>query len=721
MTTSLQLPSRNENSLRLLALNSEYRSAGIGLGKDFLANVLPVSTEYSRAVGFFSSSVFEVASTAWEKFFNDGGVVRLVCSECFSASDVSAMYQGVVQRPYWRRRNLSDAMSSRARDGNGPFLSWLIANDRLKVKIAFPKPQRGHSIYHEKIGVFEDAKHNQVAVSGSANESSNAWQGNYERIDVFVSWSENDARERCHNIAQSFEKLWTDETAGASIFDLVDCILEGKLRILENADLASISHRAPTSESRPEQKDAHPNPAEVFAPPSDLTLFEHQQRAVAAWVATNGRGVLEMATGSGKTITALNSASLAYDRFGPGLAIVIVAPYLHLIDQWVSVSRRYGLRPIRCADAFAGWQAQLGAAIDSLNVRHRGVLSIVVTAATLARPHFQSQLNRIRQPMLIIGDEVHNYGTAAAAAALPTRARFRIGLSATPTRWMDEDGTRRIETYFGSVAYRYGLGDGIRDQILTPYRYFPQFVSLTNEEFDEYVRLSNLIRRYAGAHDPDEGDVSSAVESILIKRARLVASAAGKVSILGRLLEPRRKDRHILVYCGDGFVEGDNDEGLIRQVESTTQMIGSELGMSCASYTYRSSAERKKEILRDFEKGNIQVLVAIRCLDEGMDIPSTRTAFILASSTNPRQFVQRRGRVLRRHPSKSRAEIYDFFVTPPADDMNSASQHYEFARALVRAQVHRAAEFASLAENGPVARGTVTAILAPLHLLDIWS
>ena len=177
----------------------------------------------------------------------------------------------------------------------------------------------------------------------------------------------------------------------------------------------------------------------------------------------------------------------------------------------------------------------------------------------------------------------------------------------------------------------------------------------------------------------------------------------------------------MLIYCGDGSVEGDSDERMVRQVEAVTSMLGSDLGIRCASYTSRTPPSRRRELIQEFDEGFIQALVAIRCLDEGVDIPSTRSAFILASSTNPRQFVQRRGRVLRRYASKTRAEIYDFFVVPPPEDMEEISPGYGAARALVRSQVYRAAEFASLAENGPIARAALMDIMAPLHLLDIWS
>lgn len=721
MTTHVQSAYAVQPLLMTMSLQAEYRSSGVGLARDFLAHVLPAARRYQRAAGFFNSSVFGVAGDAWDKFFQAGGVIQLVCSECFSPLDLTALRRAVIERPRWRRRKVEDVFASRGASGNADLLSWLVANDRLQIKVAFLEPPSGYSIYHEKIGIFEDAEHAQVAISGSANESANAWQGNFERLDVFASWGDRDASERCRNVRMAFDALWRDDTPGTSVVALVDCVLSGRLRTIESSDVATAPDRPIAPKPSGEDFAPDPRPSEVLVPPTDVVLFEHQRDAIASWIQGNGRGILEMATGSGKTITALHASSMLYDGIGPGMAIVVVAPFIHLMDQWIATARRYGLRPIRCAEGVGSWQAQLGAGVDSLNAQHRGLLSIFATAATMGTEAFKAQVGRIRRPLLFVGDEAHNYGAAGSAAALPMNAQFRLGLSATPTRWMDEEGTNRIEKYFGPVVYKYGLADGIRDKILTPYRYYPQFVEFTGREFDEYIELSDLIRRYTGASDSEAQDVSEAAKSLLIRRARLVASASGKIDLLRQLLHARRKDHHILVYCGDGSVEGDSDDGMVRQVEAVTRMLGSDLGIRCASYTSRTSPSRRRELIQEFDEGSIQALVAIRCLDEGVDIPSTRTAFILASSTNPRQFVQRRGRVLRRHASKTRAEIYDFFVIPPPEDMDKSSPGYGAARALVRSQVHRAAEFASLAENGPIARAALVDIMAPLHLLDIWS
>jgi superfamily II DNA or RNA helicase len=696
-----------------LSLDRVYRSAGAGVGRDFFARVLPATRLYKRAAGFFSSSVFNAAAGAWEEFFEAGGEVQLVCSNRLSSSDVAALKSAVIDRPRWRRRMWEDVLiSANPRTSTSDFLSWLVANDRLILKIAVVKLGPKDHLYHEKIGVLLDAEGNALAISGSANETFSAWAANFERVDLFPSWDCGDAKVRCMGIQDAFAQLWCNKTDGLEVLNLGQAVLDDQ--IIESSTEDSIALNAPIRTIL----DRFTTP-ELLLPAPEIELFEHQRAAIDAWARSRGRGILEMATGSGKTVTALHLASKLYDAIGPGLCVLIVAPLIHLVDQWIKEAQIYGLRPIRCAEGVGRWLVEVGVAIDSLNNSSRPIASLVATSATLSSESFMSQLRRIRRPLLIIGDEVHNYGSREYASALPNNAQYRLGLSATPCRWMDPEGTKRITSYFGDVVYKYGLREAIRDKILTPYRYYPTFVELCEEEFEVFVDLSRFLSRY-GSRLAELGDLPESAKTLLFKRARLLASAKGKIPLLRGMLSLRLDDDHILVYCGDGSVEGADDGDLVRQVEAVTTMIGSELGMRCASYTARTPAARRRELLVEFAAGAIQVLVAIRCLDEGVDVPSTRTAYILASSTNPRQFVQRRGRVLRRAQSKRRAEIYDFFVTPPIAALTPGHPAFSFAKSLLRGQVARAAEFAELAENGPVARRDVMQVLSKAHLLDTW-
>ena len=255
------------------------------------------------------------------------------------------------------------------------------------------------------------------------------------------------------------------------------------------------------------------------------------------------------------------------------------------------------------------------------------------------------------------------------------------------------------------------------DGVLTHYRYYPTVVDLDNSEIELYTELTERIMRSVGPEEESEV-LSDAVKMLLIKRARLVATARDKLPRLRALLAARRSDTHILVYCGDGSVEGQEDGTVIRQIDEAVKLIGSDVGMRCARYTADTSPQRRQDLLEQFAGGEIQVLVAIRCLDEGIDIPAARTALILASSANPRQSVQRRGRLLRLDEGKSRADIFDFFVTFPRSSYSEIHPSFQIARRLIRRQLLRVSEFASLADNGPSARNELLELRSHFGLLS---
>jgi len=283
---------------------------------------------------------------------------------------------------------------------------------------------------------------------------------------------------------------------------------------------------------------------------------------------------------------------------------------------------------------------------------------------------------------------------------------MRLGLSATPERHHDEEGTDALINYFGDICIEYTLKDALDSGALCPYTYHPHIIDLTLDEAHEYISLSKRIGiEWSNNSDVDENED---LQMLLIKRARLCANAENKLPHLFSLLEKHKKDTHILVYCGDGRIDNpDNLAEDCRQIEYITRQIGVELGMKCHKFTAGETPIERKTLVKRFSSGDLQALVAIRCLDEGFDVPATEVAFILASSTNPRQFVQRRGRVLRQstQTGKKSAIIHDFIIVPPKpdDETDSFSGSYTIERNLFKKELTRISEFARLAKNGPEA------------------
>jgi len=455
--------------------------------------------------------------------------------------------------------------------------------------------------------------------------------------------------------------------------------------------------------------------------PATLQLRQYQRVAVANWFANNGRGTLKMATGSGKTITALAIATELYQKISLQV-LLIICPYCHLVNQWGRESEKFGLKPILAFEEACTWQSQVAAGLyevrsgDSLrdSCASRAFLTIITTNATLMSDSLQSQLRYFPEKTLIIGDEVHNLGAPRLGQSLPRNIGLRLALSATPERYYDEQGTEAILDYFGPVLQpELTLADAIRQKALVHYLYYPILVELTETESRKY---SYLTKKIGWALWGDEKvEYNDALTPLLMQRARLIGAAANKLTALRELMINRLDTAHTLFYCGDGSIEGATRKKNNRQLTETTKLLGSELGYRVNTYTAATPLAERERLRQQFESGELQGLVAIRCLDEGVDIPAIRNAVILASSSNPRQFIQRRGRILRPHPGKERATLFDMIVLPP--DLGRATLEVE--RNLLRKELKRFLEFADLADNAGEARVKLLQLQRRYGILDI--
>lgn len=444
-----------------------------------------------------------------------------------------------------------------------------------------------------------------------------------------------------------------------------------------------------------------------LAPPDWLEPRDYQTAAVQSWMEQQGQGVLHMATGTGKTITSLLAASRLAELQGDRLALIIAAPYQHLVDQWVSELDNFGITPLRAYKSRTSWTDELASQFTEFATGARNVVAVVTTHTTFGSDHFQKLLARLDgTETLLIADEVHHIGAPHLRKHLPQNIRARLGLSATPNRWYDDDGTEAIMSYFSNgVVFEFGLEEAINRGYLCEYYYVPHIVHLTDEETERYLALSRAIGKRMGNVSGDIGDADlqddEQLKQLLFKRARLIGVAENKLSKLRSLTRRSGNIHHTLVYCSDGQTQAEGD-ATKRQLDTVTEMLGKEFGLKTHKFTYEEGQSTRERLLKDFEEGNLDALVAIRCLDEGVDVPATETAFVLASSSNPRQFVQRRGRILRTHPSKDNAVIHDFIVAPPSDiRLGESKSVFNLERRLVQKELQRASTFAEAAKNHP--------------------
>ncbi|WP_254523998.1 DEAD/DEAH box helicase family protein [Natrinema caseinilyticum] len=441
----------------------------------------------------------------------------------------------------------------------------------------------------------------------------------------------------------------------------------------------------------------------ALEPPDWIEPRGYQRTAIQRWVDASGKGILNMATGTGKTITALLSATHVVNSLDTGLFLVIAVPYQHLVDQWTEELEAFGVSPVLAYQSRANWQPRLERELLEFNHGSRSMCVVVTTHRTLSMEPTQRTLQRATGPMMIIGDEVHHLGAEQMRKGLSQEFGFRLGLSATPERWYDESGTLALRQYFGETVFEYGLSQAIDAGALCEYYYVPHIVELAAEEIEEYRRLTAKIGRLAASSSDDVAlEDNPALQQTLFKRARLIGTAQRKLDVLVDLLDQESEVSHTLVYCSDGSTGVEPGTGE-RHVDATTDRLRTMRGLTVERFTARESQSEREQLLERFDVGEIDVLTSIRCLDEGVDVPATRSAYILASTSNPRQYVQRRGRILRTHPGKEFAVIHDFITVPSVNGRPAflSGSEYEAERRLLKKELERVSTFADAARNHP--------------------
>lgn len=701
-----------------LQIEPEYRSLTTDVAKNFYIPVLKEAILYQRAVGFFASSVLAQISEGVECLAEHGGKIQLIASPHLQEQDVEAIEKGYQKRDKEAvqkvvRDALFRELNAPANDTEARHLDLLvnlIAYGCLDIKIAMVKSKSAMGMYHEKMGIMEDIKGNQIAFSGSMNESGNSLVNNYEAIDVFCSWKNDFDRKRASAKSDAFRRIWNNEEQQMEVLSFPDI----KEEMIQKYRLTKRNPRKPkkvvTEDIGVTQFVSPPTPEPKI--PETVHMRDYQNRAYENWAKQNYCGIFDMATGTGKTYTALAAICKLYEKLGKDLVVIIVCPYQHLVEQWKTDIEAFGMKPIVCYSASEqkDWKKRLKHRVNWYQFGSTHHFCMVTTNATFSTEYVQDLLKRLKGNTLLVVDEAHNLGSENLQCALLPNMKYRLALSATIERHGDEEGTQALFAYFGEKCIEYTLEDAIRNEMLTPYYYYPIVVTLNEDELAVYTELTRKIGQMIAASPKKHGKVklSEAAKSILIKRARLVAAASGKIEALREAIEDYRDKNHMLVYCGSAsmkdndYVEGKPSADEMRQIDVVTNLLGNQMGINVAQFTSRENAQKRKQLISSFDEGvSIQALIAIRCLDEGVNIPSVDKAFILASSTNPKEYVQRRGRVLRLYKGKQFAKIYDFITLPIAlDDVSSyAEEDIATARSLVKRELARMIDFAKIAEN----------------------
>ncbi|KFL24380.1 ATP-dependent RNA helicase DbpA [Ralstonia pickettii] len=656
-----------DTGLARFSFSTEYRTGDIDPVSGFYRPCLLNSIDYKRAVGYFRSSVYLIVGPATVEFAKRGGKIRLVCSPSVTTEDMETIEAGYEARIERVAANLGEEIDRMLASENTAYrtrvLATLISAGALDIRLAL-RPE-GYGLYHEKIGIFRDAVGNRVSFLGSANETWNGWhsRGNHEAIEVFCSWRNGAERERVERHDSYFERLWDGTVTGVDVVPFPEAAKKRlqtvSLEGIDTVDMDALDESAGKRAALP-----------------------HQLAAIEAWKRAGSRGIFEHATGSGKTYTALLAVK---EHTAKGLPALILVPSALLLEQWAIEIRDELPEAIllRAGSGHNRWKqaGRLAGLTDpSPEFGPRVILATMQTAATdafLADTCGGAHL-------LVIADEVHQIGSPYNARAMGIESGSRLGLSATPIRYGDPEGTAKILAYFGPVIPpAISLRDAIRSGRLVEYEYHPHPVHLTAEEAESWKVLT---RRIFLEINKTEGDVirsaplNEKAKMLLIQRSRIAKKAQGKIPLAVEVLRSAyRKGQRWLVYCEDGHQLAEVLEAL------------SHAGLSAMEYHTGMAGDRAAALAWFRSFGGI--LVSIKCLDEGVDIPAVDHALILASSQNPRQFIQRRGRVLRSAPDKHIAVIHDAVVVP----LNLENEPEQLS--LLKSEFVRAIEFSESALN----------------------
>ena len=740
----------NENTLmhdfrRYLISSGNFTNSESPNINSFLERALSLSICYDRGVGYFSSGWLSIAASGVAAFAANGGRARWVTSPILSEADWTALYSGDQAKvDETLKKSLEKAIQElehTLQHDTLTALSWMIADGILDFRLAVPREKLSGGEFHDKFGIFTDGMGNRISFNGSCNDSIQGFR-NYESIKVFCSW-ELPFSSLVDADALRFEKLWNNQDPNVRVYLLPEAARSQilKLRPAERpypistgitAKLVSSSLEAEvpttmltkadvTTESDASGKSLSEGTSDYsqrLVMPQQLLIRDYQREAIREWSANDGRGVLAMATGTGKTITALALATKVTER-NPDrpFVFIILCPYINLCRQWEGELLNFGVQAIGCYEGRARWETLFDEAYQRIHAKLVNVAAFVVTNATFQSDAFQFRLKaRLAAHSVtpfIIADEVHNLGAKGVQSCLPPEIKLRLALSATPDRHLDPEGSQAILNYFGKIIYTFPLGRAIAEGYLTQYEYHPILVTLSQSEAEQYWLITQqLSRLLAGGKGDGLNELDEGAMHLLIKRARLIGAAADKITQLDLLLKRLpEKPRRALFYCGDGRTGDTFTKDDKRQIEDVAHLLGNHHHLRVRTFTYQEKTTEREDVLRDLRSGFLDGVVAIRCLDEGIDLPALDTGFLLASSSNPRQFVQRRGRLLRKAKGKDKAVIYDFVVVPPAMDGDVNDHAFNLERRLFQSELKRISEFCQTALNG----FSALEILAPLR------
>ncbi|WP_227873949.1 DEAD/DEAH box helicase family protein [Flavobacterium nackdongense] len=697
---------------------------------DGLAN----SSEFNLLLGYFSSSAINLLSVGFATFISKGGKMKMVINHLLSSKDKEAV-EKANDKSISKVFDLTDVVSlGRVLDEYDihffECLAYMISEKRIEIKVI--KPKNGKGIVHYKSGVFSDGQ-DSVGYKASCNFTLYGLSENLEELEAFLSWKNGRSNKLIKKQLKLIDDYFTEKDEDVDYIPVteIEVVLKNKFGKKDINELLvqeeQLLKKKQSLISNPKLKKTI---TKLF---SDIEIIrraprfpysegprEYQINAYNSWVANDFKGMFAMATGTGKTITSLNCLLNEYKKTGIYRAIITV-PTTALVEQWKKECAKFNFKNIITVSSKENWDRNLAFFNTASKLIDTSYI-VIVTYASLPRPKFQSYFTQLPKDTILIADETHNLGSQGLLRLLPNiHLEKRIGLSATPNRKFDETGNQAIQDFFNDAPpyiVSYSMEEALNIGWLCKYTYHPHIVKLTEQEMEKYKELSLQLLRM-GLFDKETGNFRSTpeIEKKLLERKRIIHKAANKLETFKAVLriefDKRKNLKYTLIYVPEGIeasfdetdysIETDEENRLI---DDYTKAV-SQTDDSVMVKQFTANSTNREEILKNFEESKIHVLTSMKCLDEGVDVPRSELAIFCASTGNPRQFIQRRGRVLRLHKDKIHATIHDLVVVPEVSDEST----FEMEKGLVKKELERVVDFANLAMNKTDTYETLKSIL----------
>ena len=619
-----------------LEIKRSYVSVGReNIAKSFLTPVLKCTKSYKRSVGFFSSSVLQPIVDGIVALARNNGKIQLIASPNLTDDDIQAISTG-----YEAREKVINASFTRDfmreievfDDAKLQLLATLIARGVLDIKIAVTDTL---GIYHDKLGILEDFDGNVVVFYGSANSTLSGYQNNYEKIRVVKNWIPGE-QANIVDEQKEFDSLWNGTNEFVKVYDYKE---SAKANILQMIETRATS-------------------ATVKAP---IKLRDYQEEAIAAWVKNDYHGFYVMATGTGKTWTAIYSAKELL-KTHPAM-VVICAPYKHLVKQWAEdVEKAFeDVKIIMVSSENPKWEQQMSKEIIRKKYDSNAQTIIISTIASFKMPRFVNTLAKSKEDKLLIVDEAHRFTDRS--EDMQTQFKYMLGLSATPFSGTSAQRGKELMEFFGGQVFSLPIEEALERKFLVPYYYHPIYVHASEEDEKKFQYHTHRILSCFKNNVCINPDL---LVKSLRNRLRVISMAEEKQDQIDYIVSQVKENDHFVVYCGDGRLFDNNTGEELRHIQSVKRVLSAH-GYKPSQFTAQENMDERMQLVDAFNKGEISALAAIRCLDEGINIPSIKSALILSSNDDYREFVQRRGRILRTYKGKEYAHIYDVVVLPSHD------------------------------------------------------